>query len=256
VPDTDVVRYQVTDRVAEVTLDSPANRNALSNAMTAGLEDALDRAAADPQVRAVLLTHTGGTFCAGVDLREALAVGMQAASTRMVALLRSIAAHPRPVVARIDGHVRAGGLGLVGACDLVVAGPASTFAFTESRIGLAPAIISLVCSARLTSRAASRYYLTGETFDAAEAERVGLVSIAAEDPVAAAEQVLAALRLCSPQGLAESKKLVSAALLDELDGRGAELAAWSAGLFGSAEAREGMAAFTEKRPPAWVAGPA
>lgn len=252
----DVVRYRVADRVAEVTLDSPANRNALSRTMIAGLEEALDRAAGDPGVRAVLLTHSGGTFCAGVDLREALAEGMQASGVRMVALLRSIAAHPQPVVARLDGHVRAGGLGLVGAADVVVAGPASTFAFTESRIGLAPAIISLVCTPRLTSRAVSRYYLTGETFDAAEAARAGLVTEAADDPVAAAERVLAAFRLCSPQGLAESKRLTSAALLHELDVRGAELAAWSAGLFASDEAREGMTAFREKRPPAWATDPA
>lgn len=250
---SDVVRYRVADRVAEVTLDSPANRNALSHALIGGLADAFARAAADPQVRAVLLTHTGGTFCAGVDLREALAEGMQASSGRMVALIRSVLAHPQPVVLRLDGHARAGGLGLVAAADVVVAGPASTFAFTESRLGLAPAIISLVCGPRLTSRAASRYYLTGETFGAAEAERVGLVTLAAADPVAAAEAVLAELRLCSPQGLAESKAIAAAPLLHELDTRGAELAALSARLFGSDEAREGMTAFREKRPPAWAA---
>jgi enoyl-CoA hydratase len=252
VSESDVVRYRVADRVAEVTLDSPGNRNALSRAMVGGLEAALARAAADPQVRAVMLAHTGGTFCAGVDLREALADGMETSGLRMVALLRSVVAHPQPVVVRVDGHVRAGGLGLVAAADVVVAGPASTFAFTESRIGLAPAIISLVCTPRLTGRAVSRYYLTGETFGAVEAERTGLVTVAADDPVAAADEVLAAFRLCSPQGLAESKRLASAALLHELDTRGAELAARSAALFGSDEAREGMTAFREKRPPAWA----
>jgi enoyl-CoA hydratase len=248
----DVVRYAVQDRVATVTLDAPANRNALSTGLVTALEAALARAAADDGVRAVLLTHTGTTFCAGVDLREALATGMQTTSGRLVAVLRAVVAHPRPVVALVDGHVRGGGLGLVGACDVVVAGPASTFAFSEARLGVAPAVISTVTGPRLTSRAAGRYYLTGETFDAAEAQRCGLVTVAVEDPQAAVAEVLDALRLCSPQGLAESKRIAAAPVLAALDADGARLAALSADLFGSAEAREGMAAFTERRPPTWA----
>jgi enoyl-CoA hydratase len=253
VPDTEVVRYQLQDRVAVLTLDSPANRNALSTALVEALQTGLARAAADAEVRAVLLTHTGGTFCAGADLREALEVGMEQTSVRLVALLRSLVAHPQPVVALIDGDVRAGGLGLVGGCDIVVAGPASTFAFTEARLGLAPAIISLVTTPRMTNRAVGRYYLTGETFDAAEAARIGLVTVAAEDPGPAADQVLDAMRLCSPQGLAESKRLTAAPVLAGLDAGGTELAVLSARLFGSQQAREGMSAFRERRPPRWAA---
>ncbi len=252
VPESAPVRYAVEDAVATVTLDSPSNRNALSRALVAGLEDGLDRAASDPDVRAVLLTHTGTTFCAGADLREALADGVERTSLVLLRLLRAVVAHPRPVVARVDGHVRAGGLGLVGACDVVVAGWGSTFAFTESRIGLAPAVISAVTTPRMTSRAAGRYYLTGETFDAAAAQESGLVTVAADDPDAATREVLDALRLASPQGLAESKRVATAALLAALDEQGPALAALSATLFASDEAREGMTAFRERRPPAWA----
>jgi len=252
VTDEDVVRYAVEDRVATVTLDSPANRNALSATVVAGLEAALAAAAEDGGVRAVLLTHAGSTFCAGADLREALAAGTEAASLRLLALLRRIVAHPRPVVALVDGHVRAGGLGLVGACDVVVAGPSSSFAFTESRLGLAPAVISAVTVPRMSGRASGRYLLTGETFDAVQAEHAGLVTVAADDAPGAARGVLGELLRCSPQGLAESKRIVAAPLLAALDERGAGLAALSARLFASAEAREGMAAFVEHRPPAWA----
>ena len=123
-------------------------------------------------MRAIVLTHTGRTFCAGADLKEQAAEGGPAEGTqRMLGLLRAIVELPKPVVARVDGHVRAGGVGLVGACDIVVAGPATTFAFTEVRLGLAPAIISLTTLGRMTERAVSRYYLTGETFDAAHRRR-------------------------------------------------------------------------------------
>ena len=92
------------------------------------------------EVRAIVLTHTGPTFCAGADLREQAAEGGPAAGTRrMLALLRDVVELPKPVIARLDGHVRAGGIGLVGACDIAVAGTATTFAFTEVRLGLAPA---------------------------------------------------------------------------------------------------------------------
>jgi enoyl-CoA hydratase len=155
-------------------------------------------------------------------------------------------------VASIDGHVRAGGMGLVGACDIAIAGPASTFAFSEVRLGLAPAIISLTTLPRLSARAASRYYLTGETFDAATAARIGLITEAVADIDAGTMAVLDPLRAASPQGLAETKPLLTAGLLKRFDADGEALAAQSARLFGSAEAAEGMAAFLAKRPPRWA----
>src|SRR3984885_14394697 len=145
----ELVQYSVTRGIARIALDSPRNRNALSAAMVAQLTRALATADADAGVRAVELTHTGNTFCAGADLSEASQGGMKDGAVRVLALLRQIVALPKPVVGSIDGHVRAGGLGIVGACDIVLAGPKSPFAFSEVRLGLAPAMISLTTLPRL-----------------------------------------------------------------------------------------------------------
>jgi enoyl-CoA hydratase len=250
---TDVlVQYSVDRGIARIALDSPRNRNALSAALVAQLNGALGDAESDDTVRAVELTHTGSTFCAGADLTEARAGGMQEGTVRLTALLRRIVALIKPVIGSIDGHVRAGGLGLVGACDIVLAGPASTFAFSEVRLGLAPAMISLTTLPRLDPRAASRYFLTGETFDAPAAARIGLISEAVDDIDAGTMAVLDALRACSPQGLRETKPLLTATVLDGFDTRASELASLSARLFASAEAAEGISAFLAKRPPSWA----
>ncbi|WP_406285298.1 enoyl-CoA hydratase family protein [Streptomyces sp. NBC_00209] len=235
-----------TRGVTTLTLDSPANRNALSAGLVAGLAEALDACAADDSVRAVVLTHTGTTFCAGADLRA------PADPHDFVALMRRIVALPKPVVARVDGHVRAGGLGLLAACDLSVAGTGSTFALTESRLGLAPAVISMPLLPRIDPRAAARYYLTGEKFYADEAERIGLVTMAATDVDGSVDLVLDDLRRASPQGLAASKALVTATVLQSFDQHAEDLIARSAQLFASDEAREGMTAFLERRDPAWA----
>jgi enoyl-CoA hydratase len=247
-----LVQYSVDRGIARIALDSPRNRNALSAALVGQLTGSLSAAADDDGVRAIELTHTGSTFCAGADLAEARQGGMQAGTVRMVGLLRQIVELDKPVVGSIDGHVRAGGLGLVGACDIVLAGPASTFAFTEVRLGLAPAMISLTTLPRLDPRGAGRYYLTGETFGPATAERIGLITEAVEDIDAGTTVVLDALRAASPQGLRETKPLLTTAILDGFEARAEVLAEQSARLFGSAEAAEGMAAFLEKRPPSWL----
>ncbi|MEW2165880.1 enoyl-CoA hydratase family protein [Streptomyces sp. NPDC007084] len=241
-----VVRVACERAVATLTLDAPANRNALSAVLVAELARALTECGEDDGVRAVVLTHTGNTFCAGADLRD------PPPPDALVGLLRQLVALPKPVVARVEGHVRAGGLGLLGACDLAVAGPAATFAFTEVRIGVAPAVISLPLLPRCDPRALARHYLTGERFDAAEAVRTGLLTAAADDVDAALAPLLDGLRRSSPQGLAATKALLTAKVLEAFDRDAAELTALSARLFSSGEAREGMTAFLERRDPAWV----
>ncbi|MET9891558.1 enoyl-CoA hydratase family protein [Streptomyces sp. NBC_00647] len=241
-----VVRTARDRAVTTLTLDSPANRNALSAALVGELADALTRCGKDDETRAVVLTHTGNTFCAGADLRE------PPHPDAFVGLLRQIVELRRPVVARVTGHVRAGGLGLLGACDIAVAGPEASFAFTEVRIGVAPAVISLPLLPRTDPRALARYYLTGERFDAAEAVRTGLLTAAGEDVDAVLAPVLDGLRRSSPQGLAETKELLTAKVLEAFDRDAADLTALSARLFSSAQAREGMTAFLERRDPAWV----
>ena len=229
-----------------LTLDSPGNRNALSAALVGELTDALTRCGKDGDVRAIVLTHTGNTFCAGADLRD------PPHPDALVTLLRQIVELRKPVVARVSGHVRAGGLGLLGACDIAVAGREATFAFTEVRIGVAPAVISLPLLPRTDPRALARYYLTGERFDATEAVRTGLLTAAGEDVDAALAPVLDGLRRASPQGLAETKELLTARVLEAFDRDAVALTAVSARLFSSAQAREGMTAFLERRDPAWV----
>ncbi|QIP70999.1 enoyl-CoA hydratase family protein [Streptomyces sp. VN1] len=242
---TTVVRTRARG-VETLSLDSPHNRNALSAALVGDLAAALTEAGADPGVRAVVLTHTGNTFSAGADLRD------PPAPDALTGLLRQIAEVPKPVIARVAGHVRAGGLGLVAACDIAAASAAATFALTEVRIGVAPAVVSLTLLPRTDPRALARYCLTGERFDAAEAARIGLVTAAGDDVDAVLEPVLDGVRRASPQGLAETKRLLTARVLEAFDRDAADLSALSARLFSSPQAREGMTAFLERRDPEWV----
>ncbi|MGF2213271.1 enoyl-CoA hydratase family protein [Streptomyces albidoflavus] len=232
--------------IRTLTLDRPEQRNALSDALVAELDAALERAGADPDVRAVRLTHTGTTFCAGADLRD------PPDPHALVALMRRIVALDKPVVARVTGHVRAGGLGLLASCDISAGGPGATFALTEARIGVAPAVISLPLLPRLDRAAAARYFLTGEKFGPEEAARIGLLTLTGEDVDTALAPVLDGLRRGSPQGLAESKRLVTATVLKAFDRDADDLVERSARLFASADAREGMTAFLERRDAAWV----
>jgi enoyl-CoA hydratase len=254
------VAVETTGGVARIALDSPHNRNALSDQLVRELRQALAAAESDPEVRTVVLTHTGGTFCAGADLSEASSrpVGDPARerADQLIDLLEAIVSLGKPVVGRLDGHVRAGGMGLVAACDVVVAGPRSTFALTESRLGLAASVISLTVLPRLTSRAAAELFLTGDTFDAVRAARIGLVSRAvpaSEDVDPTVDAWVASFVRCSPQGLRESKALVNHHLLAGFAADRERLADQSSRLFASEEAREGMAAFLERRAPRWTA---
>ncbi|MER6688030.1 enoyl-CoA hydratase family protein [Streptomyces minutiscleroticus] len=240
------VRVAYERGVTTLALDAPERRNALSAGLVGALADALAACGRDDAVRAVVLTHTGTAFCAGADLRD------PPGPDALVALLRRIVELPKPVVARVLGHVRAGGLGLLGACDIAVAGPEATFAFTEVRIGVAPAVISLPLLPRLDPRAVARYYLTGERFGPAQAVRAGLVTEAGEDADAVLAPILDGLRRASPQGLAATKRLLTARVLETFDRDADGLTALSARLFSSDQAREGMTAFLERRDPAWV----
>ncbi len=251
---SELVHLGFDRHVATVTLDSPANRNALSRRLVAELTGHLATADAAEGIRAIVLTHTGGTFCAGADLAEAVELGMEHGTRSLLALLRTVVSLGTPVVAVVRGHVRAGGVGLVGACDLALATEDSTFAFTEALLGLAPAIISLTTRGRLHDRDAAVKYLTGATFDGAEAARSGLLTAAvtADELDGVVLTQLAALRSVSPQGLRETKALLNQPLLAQIDSQGEALVALSARLFASDEAREGMLAFRERRKPRWA----
>jgi enoyl-CoA hydratase/carnithine racemase len=244
---TELVHYAVADQVATLTLDSPHNRNALSRQLVTEVFEGLDRAEADDAVKVVLLRSADRVFCSGADLSEATGEGMAEGAKKIVELQRRIVASPKPVVVRLDGPVRAGGIGIVAASDIAIAAPEASFALTEVRLGLAAAVISLTVFHRMTSRAGSRAVLTGETFDAATAHEWGLLTEVAEDVDAAVERALTGLRKGHPQGLRESKRVVNVDLLERLDRRGEEMAELSARLFGSDAAREAMLAFLSKR---------
>ena len=232
--------------VETLSLDSPHNRNALSAALVGELADALTDAGKDTGVRAIVLTHTGNTFSAGADLKD------PPPPEALVALLRQIIELPKPVIARVTGHVRAGGLGLLAACDIAAAATDATFAFTEVRIGVAPAVISLPLLPRTNPRALARHYLTGERFDAAEAVATGLLTACDSDVDRVLDPILDGLRRSAPDALAETKRLLTARVLEAFDRDAADLTALSARLFSSPQAREGMTAFLERRDPAWV----
>ncbi|MGH3510618.1 MAG: enoyl-CoA hydratase-related protein [Nocardioidaceae bacterium] len=249
VPPEELVRCDVRDRVAWLTLDSPANRNALSGRLVGQLLDGLAAADRDDAVRVVLIRAEGGTFCSGADLTEAVGEGMAKAAGMLVSLQRAIAALTKPVVARVHGNVRAGGIGIVAACDIAISTEAASFAFTEVRLGLTPAAISLSVLPRMTDRAAALTFLTGSAFDGVAAAAYGLVTRAVPeerlDEVVG--EVCAELVKGNPQGLRETKSLLGRALVERIDREGAELSELSARLFGSAEARAAMAAFVNRR---------
>ncbi len=173
---TELVHYDVADGVATITLDSPHNRNALSRQLVTELFAGVERAEGDEAAKVVLLRSAIPVFCSGADLTEAAADGMEEGARRIVELQRRIVGSAKPYVVRLDGPVRAGGIGIVAAADIAVASEAATFALTEVRLGLAAAVISLTVIPRMTSRAAARTFLTGETFGAAAAVGMGLVS--------------------------------------------------------------------------------
>ncbi|MFE7506747.1 enoyl-CoA hydratase-related protein [Promicromonospora sp. NPDC057488] len=241
----DVVAPSRTDAppvpYARITLDAPRRRNALSLALLDELRAALDRAAHD-DVRAVVLAASGPAFCSGADLTEALADGMTASARRLADVLRDLLALPKPVVARVHGPVRAGGIGLVAACDVAVSADHITYAFTEARLALAPAVISLAVLPRMSPRAAQRTFLTGAQFTAAEAARWGLVtsSVPAADLDAEVDAVLAGLSAADPQGLAATKELLNADTLARFDAHVDDVVDASARLFASEPARAAM----------------
>ncbi|GAA0625132.1 enoyl-CoA hydratase family protein [Kribbella sandramycini] len=246
---TELVHLTVADGVATVTLDSPHNKNALSQQLTGELLEHLETAGADDAVRVIVIRSALDVFCSGADLSEATSVGMGVGAQRMVDVQRAIVANPKPVVTRVAGPVRAGGIGIVAASDVSVAGASATFALTEVRLGLAAATISLTVLPRLSSRAAGYTFLTGNTFDGLEAANLGLVTLTVQDDEldTAVETMVASLLKGAPQGLRESKQLLNRELLADIDARGKDLAELSAGLFGSPAAQEAMLAFLNRK---------
>ncbi|WP_028006540.1 enoyl-CoA hydratase/isomerase family protein [Solimonas flava] len=246
--------------VATVWLNRPDVHNAFDEHLIAELSAALRALDADDAVRAVVLAGRGKSFCAGGDLdwmRRMAGYGHdenRRDAAGLAEMLRTLATLGKPTVARVHGAALAGGTGLVAACDIAVATPNASFGTTEVRLGLIPATISPYLIRAIGARAAQRYFLTAERFGAAEALRLGLVHEVADAD--ALDARIAALLECllagGPQALAAAKRLIAEVVDRPIDA--ALIARTTEGIAaarGSAEAREGIAAFFDKRRPAW-----
>jgi methylglutaconyl-CoA hydratase len=247
------VRYEVAAGVATLTMDQPHNRNALTAALLNGLADGLAAAVADPQVRVVVLTNTGPAFCAGADL-TAGGRAVVAPRAGLADVLAAVQDSPKPVVAGIAGHCMGGGVGLAAVCDVSLAADDARFGFTEVRLGVAPAIISVVCLPKLRRADALELFLSGERISAARAAEVGLISRAVPAAELGGHVAALANRLLAggPAALAAAKQLVYRVPGMERSAAFGWATELSGSLFASAEAAEGMAAFREKRPPSWA----
>jgi methylglutaconyl-CoA hydratase len=264
---TDATLLDVAGGVATITLNRPDNRNALSVDLVESLASNLTAAVADPAARVIVLTGTGNTFCAGADLKERKTVtqgtgsgaspgsgGAQDDLPTFVRVFQMIQSAPKPVVGKLNGHAMAGGLGLACCCDLTIAPESAMFGFTEVRIGVAPAIISVVCLPKLRTADAAELFLTGERIPAKRAAEVGLITKAVPDGEldAAAAELVGKLLLGGPGAMAATKRLLAEVPGMEQGAAFRWTAALSAELFASPEAAEGMGAFAAKRRPSWV----
>jgi methylglutaconyl-CoA hydratase len=252
-----VVETELSGGVLTVTLADEANRNALGARLVGELVDALDDANADPAVRVVVLTNRGRVFCAGADLSERASEDAPAAIRSPQELFGRFARSPKPYVGRIAGHCVAGGMGLAAAMDISIAAEDAKFGFTEVRVGVAPAVISVVCLPKLRPADARAAFLRGSRFSAAEAAEMGLVNAAvpADRLDEEVDAVVTDLLAGGPGAIAAAKRLLAEVPGTPVDEAFRWTGELSAQLFASEEAREGMRAFLEKRPAAWTRPP-
>lgn len=245
-------RVTIGRGVATITLDSPANRNALGMQLTTELLDHLRACTADDAVRVIVIEATGTVFSAGWDLDQPPAQGLLVDEV-LVEALEAIRTGPKPVVAKVAGHAVGGALGLVAACDISVASTRAKFGFGEVRLGLAPTTAAVLCVPKMRLADALELLLTGERFTAEQAVQVGIVNraVAPEQLDAEVAAIIGALLLGGPIAMAACKQLARG--IAAVDAAAYSLAArYNVELVGSPEAMEGIAAFTEQRPPSWV----
>jgi len=248
--------YDLQRDVAWITLNQPEKRNALTDGIVAGLLDHLRVAISDARVRTIVITGRGTAFCAGADLKSGgLAAG--AGDNPFVTVMKTIWEAPKPVIGRINGHAFGGGVGLAAACDLTIAAEAAMFSFSEVRIGVIPAMISVVVLPKLGIQNTMWLFLTGERFTAHRAAEIGLIhrAVPAGDLDAAVEDVVKMIRLGGPNAIREAKQLVRRIPTLSMDEGFGYTAKKIGELFASEEAAEGMQAFVEKRKPRWAHDP-
>jgi methylglutaconyl-CoA hydratase len=251
-----VVRSETRDGVCTVTLCDTEHRNALGRTLIGEMVAAFEAAEADDDVRVIVLTNEGSAFCAGANLSERSSGSTDdapAAVTSPTDLFGRFARSPKPYVGRIAGHCVAGGMGLAAAMDISVAVEDAKFGFTEVRIGVAPAVISVVCLPKLATADARATFLRGQRFTAVEAAGMGLINAAvpADRLDAEVDAIVDDLLAAAPGGLAAAKELLARVPQLGTDEAFAWTSKMSAQLFTTDEAREGMTAFLEKRTPSF-----
>jgi methylglutaconyl-CoA hydratase len=257
----EILLVEKKDGVARVTLNRPELRNAFDEHVISGLTRVLTEISEDETVRAVVLAGAGSAFCAGADLnwmKRMAGYGYEenlADAQALADMLAALAQLPKPTIARVHGPAFAGGTGLVAACDIAVGTPEAKFCFSEAKLGLSPATISPHVMRSIGERAARRYFLTAEVFDAREAERIGLLSLLVdkESLDKTIDGLLGHLLAGGPVALARIKELIAAVSGKPLDrARAADTAKRIADIRVSPEGKEGIASFLEKRKPAWL----
>ena len=252
----EATEFEITDGAAWIRLNRPEARNALSAALINEVYHLLQAANDNPDVRCIVITGKGPAFCAGADLKNppGQVVDGQSRAIAYPDVLSSIMDSPKPVIAAINGAAFAGGLGLVGAADIVVTVEDVQFSFSEVRIGVIPAVISVVCLPKLGTHHGMKLFLTGERFTGAQAVEMGFAhrAVPADDLADAVQAEINAINLGGPIAVQEAKKLVRRVSQLTIEEGFAETGPWSRSLFESEEGQEGMAAFREKRKPDWV----
>lgn len=248
----------LTGRIAEITLNRPDKRNAISNEMIDDLLAALDECEQGP-AQVIILTGAGKAFCSGMDLEMLKAISGQTAeqnvadSRRMAVMFRRLYDYPKPLIAAVNGPAIAGGCGIATQCDFTLAVPEAKFGYTEVRIGFIPALVSVFLRRQVGEKRARDLLLTGRIFDAEEALRLGLINsiVAPEKLMDAARELANSLLANSPSSLRQTKALLARCTAEELD-REIEWAIQSnAGIRTTADFREGITSFLEKRKPEW-----
>jgi methylglutaconyl-CoA hydratase len=254
--DDQATLYKVKQGAAWITLNRPDNRNALSAALVTGLYDNLLAANKDNEVRCIVLTGADPAFCAGADLKSPPGQSFKGGRAVPYAdVLTAILESNKPVIGAINGAAFAGGLGLVGASDIVIAAQEAIFSFSEVRIGVIPAVISVVCLPKLGSHQGMKLFLTGERFNGKQAVDFGLAhrAVPKAQLFEAVREEIKAIKLGGPNAVVECKKLVRRIPQLEVKEGFKEAAKWSLRMFKSQEGSEGIAAFREKRKASWVA---
>lgn len=252
---TEATLYDVINGAAWITLNRPENRNALSAVLVSELYEHLGEANEDTNVRCIVITGTDPAFCAGADLKSPPGGSIEGRrSIPYPDVLTRIQDSDKPVIAAVNGAAFAGGLGLVGAADIVVAREDVQFSFSEVRIGVIPAVISVVCIPKLGTHHAMKLFLTGERFTGAQAVEMGFAhrAVPADQLRSAVEEEIDMINQGGPNAVVQCKRLVRAVPNWDREEAFEKTAEWSGRMFRSEEGAEGMAAFREKRKASWV----